>query len=316
MAKKKGHFLPKFYLGGFTPSGQRDDQLQVFSKYQNKHWHTQAQEVGHERYLFRAEGAEFDPDEFEDAFSVVEGRIAPLLATVASTTTLPAGEEDLDILLHLVALNASRPPAEMARIQEIVDKTARHVLIDEVTRERHEEILNIWRASGKDTTEIEDLEAWKTRVREGSVRVEMQRDYFLISGVMGRAAQLVDILSQRDWILLEAGEGLEFICSDRPVSLLNNQPMPRVDHPRYDDKRYDVVMPLSRKLCLIGHCRGFKGKAMAGQETVGFINRITQTGAAGYVYSAQPSYAVATEEDLREAGEAYLNDLKKSARIK
>lgn len=66
---------------------------------------------------------------------------------------------------------------------------------------------------------------------------------------------LVEILAARSWSLLLAPKGLGFVCSDRPVSLLNNRNLPAVIQPRFDDLRFHVIMPLSRGIRRGGrHC--------------------------------------------------------------
>lgn len=116
--KRKAHFLSRFFLGDFTSAGDRSDFLYVRSKRQQRMWRARAEEVAHQRDLFTPEGPQYEPNEFEDAFAAVESEIAPVLRKIIATERLPDGE-DLDILLHLVALNGARPPAEMANLQEI-----------------------------------------------------------------------------------------------------------------------------------------------------------------------------------------------------
>jgi len=92
-AKRKSHYLSRFYMAGFTPSGDRRDLLYVTSKVQGRQWQEHAEDVAHQRDLFRPDGSEFDPDVLEDGFAAIEGAVAPVLYEVIDSQTLPADRE-------------------------------------------------------------------------------------------------------------------------------------------------------------------------------------------------------------------------------
>jgi hypothetical protein len=182
--KRRHHYLPRYYLGGFPEGGDKGDPLFVWSKTQNRSWTTRAEGAAHKRDLFKPEGAQFEADEFEDGFASIEGLIAPVLKGAIQTEVLP-DTPGLGLLLHLVALNAARPPAEIANLEDIVDENLRRGVAEEMTVEVHQRILDEWRAEGRDTTHVEDLQALKERILKGGVRVVMPRDYTLVMGVLG-----------------------------------------------------------------------------------------------------------------------------------
>ena len=301
--------MSRFFLAGFSSGGDKSGSLHVRSKKRRRRWKARAEDVAHQRDLFIPVGPNFEPDEFEDGFAAIESEIAPILREVVASERLPTGM-DLDILLHLVALNGSRPPAEMANAKDNVDRNLRQEIVKRMTPELHQRIMDEWRSQGRDTRHVEDLAALKARILAGSVRAVVDKNYFLVMGVLGRVAMLVDLLGQRSWTLLVAPDGGGFICSDRPVNLLNNRNLPPGVEPRYDDDRFDVIMPLSRKLCLIGHQYGPGGTSTASARTVGFVNHITETAADDFVYSGEEEYSVSAELEFGpENGRAYRQDL-------
>lgn len=309
--KRRHHYLPRYYLGGFTQGGDKADPLFVRSKKQNRSWTTRAEGAAHKRDLFKPEGAQFEPDEFEDGFASIEGLIAPVLKGAIKTEILP-DIHGLGLLLHLVALNAARPPAEIAHLEDIVDENLRRGVADDMTVEVHQRILDEWRAEGRDTTHVEDLDALKERILKGGVRAVMPRDYTLVMGVLGRATVLIDLLALRGWTLLRVeSPDLHFVCSDRPVNLLNNRNLPEGTPARFNDPRFDVIMPLSKRLCMVGRPDRVDGTAAASKRTVGFINHITETGANDYIYAAAQGYVVSPDSEFsRENAEAYRRDLR------
>jgi hypothetical protein len=166
--KRRHHYLPRYYLGGFPEGGDKGDPLFVWSKTQNRSWTTRAEGAAHKRDLFKPEGAQFEADEFEDGFASIEGLIAPVLKGAIQTEVLP-DTPGLGLLLHLVALNAARPPAEIANLEDIVDENLRRGVAEEMTVEVHQRILDEWRAEGRDTTHVEDLQGLMERSRMPSM---------------------------------------------------------------------------------------------------------------------------------------------------
>src|SRR5690606_4916892 len=116
-AKRRAHYLSRFFMAGFTPSGNRDDLLWVTSKTQQRRWRQKAEDVAHQRDLFRPVGTDLDPDQLEDAFGAVENKIAPVLRHTLNSGRLPADPRQMNLLLHVVALNAARPPAAINELE-------------------------------------------------------------------------------------------------------------------------------------------------------------------------------------------------------
>ena len=279
-------------------SGRKDDRLWVFSKAQQRQWPMRAEEAAHKRDLFRLEGPGVPVDELENGFGSIENEIAPVLRTVLSTKQLPADPQNFSLLLHLPALNAARPPAEIAELADISDRIIRDVIVEQLTPELHYKILSEWRATGRETNAVEDLTELKERISAGSVRAVLSKNQ-LLTHVTARAARLVDINHTRRWTLLRtAAETGFFVCSDRPVYLLNNQGVPAKTHPRFDDERFDVIMPLSRDTCLVGHSLRSTGTMNATRESVGFINYLTQANAADFVYSPTKTANIALPPNI------------------
>jgi len=306
---RKSHFLSRFYLGGFTRSGKKEDQFWVYSKVQQSTWRTRAENAGHQRDLSRMEGPQFDADHLENAFGSVESQIAPVLREIVQTRRLPSDPISMSLLLHLPALNAARPPAEIKTLADLTDMMLRALIIEEFTPDLHARIVSEWATAGRDVSNITDLEALKRRIENGGIRAELDRNY-LLTHVLGRASVLVELLHRRSWALLETNEPSGFfVCSDRPVSLLNNQHLAEDVQSRFDDPRFDVIMPLSKELCLVGHLYGRDGAGHASSNTVRFINYITEMGAADMIYSPTKVYTAA-KDDEPDVGERYKADVR------
>jgi hypothetical protein len=208
----KSHFLSRFYLGGFTLTGRKEAQFWVFSKSQQRRWPMRAENAGHQRDLFRMEGPDFGPDDLEGAFSSVENDIAPVLREVLRTRKLPTDRESMSLLLHLPALNAARPPAEVEGIASMADALLRALIVEELTPEFHQQMMEKWKAAGRSTSGIADLADMKRRIAEGRVRAVLHKNHLLTYGLhplertrsLGCFADCSQVLELRRGAVVEA----------------------------------------------------------------------------------------------------------------
>src|SRR5713101_4902026 len=106
---RRHHFLPQFYLAGFTYSASRDDFLWVLDQSEAKQWRARPAEIAHQRDFYRVDLPGVAPDSIERAFSIFEARAAPIVKRVIDTRHLPSGE-DFVVLLNLIAWIAVKIP--------------------------------------------------------------------------------------------------------------------------------------------------------------------------------------------------------------
>ena len=104
------HYVPEFYIAGFTPSGSRDDFLWVHDRKEKKGWRQRPREVACERDYYRIDVDGLPPDAIErDVLGKLEDLGAQALARISSEKTVPTGEM-LDALIGFVTLLAVRTP--------------------------------------------------------------------------------------------------------------------------------------------------------------------------------------------------------------
>ncbi len=280
--KRRHHYLSRFFLEGFVPPGE--PHLHVWDLEAQKGWRAAPEEAAHQRDLYRPTAAFPHPNFFEDAFAEVEGQLAPSLRRVIRRQKID-DPVDLSRILHLVALNAARPPGEMSDFESIVDVLARKAFVEEATPDMHERALGRMQAEGRATDLVGDFEAWKKSIAKGEVKLVLTHDARLTFGVLLRAEEILEILVRRRWTLLRAGpDGPTFFCSDRPVALLNNRNDVEGVEARFDHEALDVIMPLSRGLALVGGYENRAGPAQVGSGAVRFVNHVTRGGADRFLF--------------------------------
>ena len=114
---RRHHFLPEFFLSGFTPSGSRDDFLNVFDLENKRRWQVKPIKAGAERDFNTVEVVGLSPDVIEQGLSDFENHVAKILTWIEANEAIPE-EEDLIYLLNFVALLHVRNPASRNTINE------------------------------------------------------------------------------------------------------------------------------------------------------------------------------------------------------
>lgn len=285
---RRHHYLPQFYLAGFTASGSRDDFLYVIDQTGPKQWKAKVDQVAVEKDLYAMEGAE-DPAGMEKAFSEIESSYARVLAQVLETQDLP-NDQGLTDLIEFVGMMVTRVPSEMAKIHDFIDHIGR-TFLHEIVRSRDQWEAKIAELKEEDPT-CPDIsyEAMKEFVESGEYDVRFDQNT-VISNMVDSMKILRPHLHSRRWFLASA-EDAYLICSDRPVSLDWVAEKPPVWWgPGFGMFGTRVMLPLSKDLLMYGTFEGFQMSNPMPERDVAIVN--SQTGGRGrFVYSAHEDFVL------------------------
>lgn len=285
---KRHHYLPRFYLAGFTDTGTKDGQLTVFHLLEHHTFRTRPDNVGVESHFNRVELPGVEPDAIEKALAPVEGRMAAVLREIVATERLPEGE-DMAVLLNLVALMHVRNPGSresIATSEEQLMRVVADLMIS--TPEIYESTVRGAREAGVDVPGDVSFEQMRDYVRRSELELERAttREVFREIEALD---PVIHALADRKWsLLVSAEEEAEFICCDHPVALTWQD---RAPHPLYPPglglKNTLVVVPLTKKLCLWSLCDGPHGTTVpVTADIVSTANRIVLTCAQRFAYAA------------------------------
>lgn len=244
------HYVPEFYLAGFTLSGDRDDLLWVRDHKQKKSWQARPANAAGERDFYRIDGEE--PNAVEQALGDLENHAAEVLRRIQATRALPEGD-DLGTLLGFLAFQITRVP----QFREMFERNHRHLSKAQcrmaLSHPRFfEQLLEEMRREGKDIprgfsreTILEFLED------ESRYTIEIPQE-LSIRNMAWATEALLPILAQRNWLLFIAKDDQDdFVCTDRPVILTPTQAgaPPFIG---FGNPRTEVIMPISRQMALAG----------------------------------------------------------------
>lgn len=294
------HYIPQFYLAGFTSSGSKKGTLYVHDLEQLKSWPSNPAAAGHQKDFYRINLPGRRPDELEKILGFIEAPASGVIKELAAKSVIPSGN-DFDVLMQFIPLMAVRIPRLREINAEFEEQWARQFIkldaehsprlaadIEEYRRENPESQLTI--------------EQYKEFAESDEYNISVTQDGHMYSLVAGLAnvPMLASVLGERTWTLLVADTGAgEFVCTDDPVVLDWTIEVPPFyqSSPGFGMLGTIVHMPLTQHHALIGNLDD-SGKMQvphgvtlpANQHMVAFVNRLLAKRATRFVYSNKPDF--------------------------
>ena len=307
--KRKHHFVPVFYLAGFTPSGSRDDLLSVLDIQTGECRDSKPSGIGFEKDLYRVDHPEGASDVVEDTIAeFIEGPMAQVLSCL-DATTYPLLSDDWLTILRFIAVLVVRVPR--MRNSDTLDAQRVTQFVNEMmfgTAELSERTITWMQSEGVPLPEYADPENVRQAILTDLALTPFDRNWRMET-MLEIADTLVPILSERKWVLLVAeNDAGDFICSDSPVAMtwanhkMHNQPM------GFEMSDVVVTTPLSRRFALIGQYDGAQGIARIGKELVAFINRQTAAFAQRHLYASSSDFPVMLRSGRVGTTQEYINE--------
>lgn len=213
MENFKHHYVPQFYLKGFTDS---DGLIHVTDKVLRKRWRTAPRNVAWAPEFYKVDVSGMDPMGIEKAFGQVEGQCASMLREVLTTREIPSGQ-NAEVLLNFVALSITRVPLIRAKIAEFIDGVAKSLgklafLGPEGIR-RLKEDPEIARMSE------EEMERFQEFMQSAEYTVNVDQNWH-VTMLLDSITQILPLLTHRSWSVWTVDDAApNLVTSDRPVAL-------------------------------------------------------------------------------------------------
>lgn len=306
------HFLPAFYLAGFTPAENKDDFLYVLDLEAHKQWRVRPQNAGAVRDFNLINIPEVRPDIIEkQVLSPFEARVASILLKIFETKSLPKENAFIDFL-NFIALLAIRNPTNRAKKIEFYEEkigieSQQFFSSPEVYKQTIDKVKDILREEGKNLPEDIPYTEMKRFIEETRYKIEIPtithilHEFDIITFV-------VSTLLERKWTIVVSNEGNEFICSDHPVALLSTLSDQRPSKiSDFGMKNTLLTFPLNKNIAVIGKFEGESTIINADSVIVNKINGLTALFAKRYLYSAKREFTLILENGRKMNSHEMIN---------
>jgi hypothetical protein len=286
---RKHHYVPQFYLAGFTRSGTKEGELFVLDLKRQRRWTSSPANVAHQRDYYKIDNeTEADPNGIERALAKVEGECGAVIQRIIESRALP-DEQDFDVFLNFVAMMAARVPHIRNALNDSAGEVARKqawYLLN--TAAGHQEYREMLRAAGKEVSDA-DIEATAKLLNEGAFTFNMDQTSN-VNYMLRIAGGILPLLSERKWTLWFAADGApDLICSDVPVVLAwtkaNAGPLP----PAFVTPGTTLSIALNRRIVAISSFEGQISFDAMPAEAVAKINTLSVQ-IATQLYSADAEF--------------------------
>ncbi|MBX3438216.1 MAG: DUF4238 domain-containing protein [Planctomycetaceae bacterium] len=265
---RKHHYVPQFYLAGFTDNGTVEGSLSVLDTNRLKVWKGKPKDVAHQRDFHQIDGGpNGDPMVIEKLFGQFEGKWSSVLRGVIEQQQLPDDDRFGDLMMF-VAFMAVRVP----RIRNTITS-----FLDEV-RQKEEFARNWLQQQGE---QVES--AFKKEADEFDQTWHVRQ-------MVQMAVTLAPILSLRTWQLWIVNSAApDLFCSDSPVALTWATAVTGPYPPGFELKNTVVSVPLHKRLAMVGMFDIDVRRRTIGVSEVAQLNSATGMH-AGQLYSATPDF--------------------------
>jgi len=262
---KKHHYLPEFYLKGFSTAGE----LWVYDRkrgtYDKRRPETTAIRKGF--YAVKDEHGKKDYGEVERRLSVIESHAARAIQKLDGPLKLKVVE--LNALALFVALLKFRIPAFERQMNEIAAMSANVEETKELLAPSVAAVQRKLEQQGYNEAEsLQEARLIYEKVHSGEYQVDISPD-FRIQMMAQYSNATTQAFLKKPWALVRSPEGSSFITSDDPLVVMELSDAPDIfsyTGPESIPAGYEFWIPLSRRTCLVIGNESCSGRVIRPQK--------------------------------------------------
>lgn len=299
-ASRNHHYIPQFYLRGFSDASLPGEQLQVIDKTERRSFLTNPK-----RDFNQAEIPGLPADDAEKRiFGLIDREAAKALKYIIDNRKLPTGTEMRNLIYFVAVLAAQNPYIRDILINAETEFHKQRMRSLVSSREMYESASQGVRSSGPKVP----YEVAKQFVEGGhyTIKIEFPHGYHMGHELNTIQEVVFPLFSRREWSLLISEEDTSnFVCSDRPVGLFeiinppnqwpysNTSTKPIV-------KDLELTMPLNLRMALHATFGDPSVIATASERDVAFINGRTIHAATRQIYCSHLDFKFLDNEEIKK----------------
>jgi len=280
---KAQHYIPKFYLKGFT---DKQGVLWVFEKFKAVRPSKPKEEAHRPDYYTHTERGERN-DDAEDALKVIESKVAPVIRKLANPQ-YDLTPENASSLILFVAIMFARVPSWRENVDKIIGKVMKdgHLKLAQDKERFHKSCADMEKVTGKPLKL--DYEELRQYVLKGEFEVVQASKAYNLRSMFECAFMLAAELGNFSYQVYYPPEGKVFVTSDSPVFTVQPDRSGRatigvgVSRPGVE-----VCFPLNKKACLMLKRAAEPARVFIKESAVNLINKVTMATATQYLYTSE-----------------------------
>jgi hypothetical protein len=305
---RKSHYLPRFFLAGFTACGEVGGDLYVFDQTTGQSWLSSPRKAVTERDFYVVDlGPAEDPDVMEKILSRLEGEFSRVLRDIITKKRLPSGGEDFNWFLNFVASTVTRIPRTRKIASSAIDKAMKAELRQALaTREGWTQFRQVCAAAGRQVRD-DQYEEYRQVAESEDYSADLDQTSHVQMMVTHMMDALLPALAERSWALgIATDDAPDFICSDVPVGVW---PVKGADVGKpltFLSRNTVLSFPITRRLVAIARYESQKPVRLVIPKGVSLFNTWTLS-EARQIFSPAPDFSYLTldgtiggKADLRE----------------
>ncbi|MDH7605456.1 MAG: DUF4238 domain-containing protein [Melioribacter sp.] len=289
---KKHHYLSKFYLAGFTLSGDNEGVLFCYDVKNKTVRPSKPINECYVKYFNKIESNEIDPNILEKELSKVEGSISLIFKYIHEKKELPKNEKFSE-LLYYIALIGVRNPVIRESFQEFKENVASKIFSLMLSDRKiwYSEMERINRETDNKFKDITYEEMKKFNKEKKWKLVEL--NYSTIDWEFKAVYRIYQLLHQRSWILLiNDDDSNHFVTSDRPVKLIPNDFSHFKFGVGFGSRNTELYFPLSKSLLLRGSYKLPSTIMPVRADMVATLNTLQFFYTSRYIYSPTSDFKI------------------------
>lgn len=292
---KAQHYIPKFYLKGFT---DREKRLWVCERFKPIRDSKPKDEAHRPDYYTHAEQGQRD-ETAEDILKQVESKAAPIICKLANPQYVLTPENASHVIMF-VAFMFARVPSWRENLDNLVTQLAKKKMLEIANdKERfHRACLELERDKGESLGV--DFEGLRQSALNDRFKIKQDSIAFNLGSMCLSAFDIAKQIGEMGYQAFYAPQGKFFVTSDSPVYTV--QPDGRgaaTVGMGFGWANVEVYFPLNKKACFRLK-RGIKPMGrMIEEGRVDEINRLTMATAVQFLYSSEGYKRIARLFDER-----------------
>jgi len=282
----------------FTTTMDRKGKLFAYDLRSNKYFWAAPKDVAFIEDYYKLDDRDEGQYIVEIEMAKLESKFAAIHRRILETGQIPKEPEEKGLLLYFISLLSVRNPMVRSSFEESMKDLVRLTTYQAAA---HEKVPKPSDYMDEDTlakmgltkeSDVRDL------FEKGLIKVEIKNFYQVETMIKG-AKTVYDLLQRRSWYLLLAprSESDSFITSDNPVVLMSTAKASSPFPPGFAMTDTRVLLPLSRRMLLIGHFDGIREEVFeASPKEIYFYNLFQVSYAFRQVYSPSRTAQIYTRE--------------------